>query len=132
MSYMDDNMQILSFDDPNEKIFRIAKRGKLYWDSNGKVSSSVFDLRINEEGLSFDRANGRDDKACCESLHKRLNGVIISLKVKNVSDIDEIRLDHTPSPNNQFHAELFYLTTNHNTLKQIKHMLADSAYNEPY
>lgn len=126
------NTTILPFDDPNEKIFRAVKPSPLFWASEDRVTSCVFDLRVNETGLSFDRANGRSDKSCCDRMHKNLEGAIISLKAEICFKFKEINLEHDPSHNNPYHSQLYYSTENRNTLKQIKHQLASHAYKEKY
>lgn len=125
-------MSTIPFDDPNEKIFRAIKHKDLYWDSNGNITSSVFDLKPNEKGLSFDRAHHRSDQDCCLLMHTRLSGKIISLRVEQCFNIEKIALHHTPSILNFYHSEIQYLTVNRNELKQIKHRLTQIAVNEPF
>lgn len=124
---------VIPFNDPQEKIFRAVRpNNKLYWDSNGKVTSAVFDLRKNEKGLSFDRAYRREDQICCKTMHKRLSGTIISLRVGCCLILEKIQLQHTPSDYNLYHTELLYLTVDQKKLKQIKHQLAILSQNETF
>lgn len=132
MTDNNNTMLIKAFDDPDEKIFRAVRPWPLFWDSDARISSAVFDLRQNEDGVSFDRADGRSDRDCCIEMHKRkLEGKIVSLKVQQCSVIEELSLRHTPIYN-PFHSELCYLTSDEMKLKQIKHQLALCAKIEPY
>lgn len=116
------------FNDKNEKIFRAVRPKALYWSSNGTITDAVFDLRVNETGVSFFRGNGRSDYETCRDMRERnFEGEIISLTVQNCSEIQKIILKYTPSQNNIYHSEITYETNNEIELEQIKHRLALNA-----
>lgn len=121
-----------TFKDPNEKIFRAAKPKFLFLSSQNKVSDTLFDLRPNEKGVSFDRAMGRSDEESCKGVHNRLSGYVISLKTSQCNDIDEIYLAHTPSSQNNYHSEIFYQTVAQEDIERAKHILAEKSIIEPY
>lgn len=119
------------FDEPSEKVFRAVWPSKLYWESDNRVSSAVFDLRGDEEFLSFDRADGREDKEACIAMHERLTGKIMSLRVEQCKT-DSTDLKHVPSKNNPYHSGLSYSTSNKMIIARTKHLLARNAFIEPY
>lgn len=125
----------VNFCDSSEKIFRAVKPKFLFKSSKNKISDTLFDLREGEKGVSFDRAMGRPDKESCEKLRQNFNnfkGLIISLKVSQCNEIDEILLKHTPSPRNEYHSEIFYQTTAQCELDRVKHILAEQSAIESY
>lgn len=125
-------MEEKPFNDGNEKIFRAVRPKKLYWDSDGNITLAVFDLRSGENGVSFDRADGRSDKECCEYMHKKLDGKIVSLTVDQCLSTGNTDLKHTPSKKDTYHSELIYLTTNEKDLFRIKYQLAHAAKVEDF
>lgn len=122
----------VNFCDSSEKIFRAAKNKFLFTSSKNKISDTLFDLREGEKGVSFDRAMGRSDKESCERIRQNFKGSVISLKVSQCNEIDEILLKHTPSSRNEYHSEIFYQTTVQCELDRAKHILAEQSVIEPY
>jgi hypothetical protein len=122
---------IKPFNEPSEKVFRAVKPAELYWESDNRVTSAVFDLRINEDSLSFDRADGREDEEACIAMHKKLVGKIMSLRVEQC-DTKNTDLKHIPSKGNPYHSGLSYLTSDKKIIERTKHLLARKAFVEPY
>ena len=122
---------IKTFNEPSEKVFRAVRPKELYWESDNRVSSAVFDLRPNEDFISFDRADGRKDEEACVAMHKKLTGKIVSLRVEQCKT-ENTDLKHFPSKNNPYHSGLTYSTSDKMIIERTKHLLARKAYVEPY
>lgn len=117
----------IPFDNEHEKLFRAVLPKGLYWDSNQRITSRVFDLRKNERGLSLERALGRSDNEACHYLREHLQGKIISITVKDCNSISVISLHHTPTNKNPYHSELIYSRDLKMKIEQAKHILATKA-----
>lgn len=114
------------FDDTEEHLYRKVKNS-LFQSSRDKVPDAAFDLRENrdEKGVSFDRADGRDEKECVKFMRKHLSGgKIISLTVGQAREAGDISIKHTPSDKNPYHSEIEYNTNDGMAIMKIKNKLA--------
>lgn len=118
-------MEVKDFNDPKECLYRAVKES-LFKHSHDKIPRAAFDLRekINEKGVSFDRADGREEKKCVDFIHVKLSGKIISLAVEQARASGDILIKHSPSKSNPFHSELEYGTNDGKSLMEIKKNLA--------
>ena len=90
---------------PDEKLYRAVyppEMVEMFWRKDGSVSSAAF---ADPKGLSVDRGNYRTDETVIAELQKRFVGHVISLYVKNCSDIGAI-IRYLPSKNNPYHSEI--------------------------
>ena len=90
---------------PEEKLYRAVYPPEvieMFWRKDGSVSSAAF---ADSEGLSVDRGDFRSDSVVTQSMHERFIGRILSLYVKNSTDIGAI-VRYLPSKSNIYHSEI--------------------------
>lgn len=91
---------------PNcEKLYRAVfpeSYMQMFWRKDGTVSSAAF---MDEEGLSVERGNFREDKSVIEEMHKFFKGCIISLRVEQCKNVDAI-VKYKPSQRSKYHSEI--------------------------
>lgn len=88
-----------------EKLYRAVfpeSYMQMYWRKDGTVSSAAF---IDEEGLSVERGNFREDKSVIEEMQKFFKGCIISLTVEQCKDVNAI-VKYKPSKRSAYHSEI--------------------------
>lgn len=88
-----------------EKLYRAVyppEIADIFWKADGTVSSAAF---ADPKGLSVDRGNYRSDEEVVASMRKRFSGHIISVYVKNCSDV-KAQLVYLPSGSNPYHSEI--------------------------
>ena len=91
--------------DLNEKLYRAVyppEIADMFWRRDGSVSSAAF---ADPKGLSVDRGASRPETDIVESMQKRFVGRIISLFVKNCTDIGAV-VKYCPSSSNPYHSEI--------------------------
>lgn len=89
----------------SEKLYRAVfpeSYKQMFWKKDGTVSSAAF---VDEEGLSVERGNFREDESVIEDMHKFFRGCIISLSVEQCREVDAI-VKYKPSNRSQYHSEI--------------------------
>lgn len=91
---------------PNcEKLYRAVfpeSYNQMFWRKDGTVSSAAF---TDEEGLSVERRNFREDKNVIEEMKKFFKGCIISLTVEQCKNVNAI-VKYKPSKRSEYHSEI--------------------------
>lgn len=88
-----------------EKLYRAVfpeSYKQMFWRKDGTVSSAAF---ADEEGLSVERGDFRDDKSVIEEMRKFFRGSIISLTVEQCRNVDAI-VKYRPSKRSEYHSEI--------------------------
>ena len=97
-------MELKTFDDPNEKLFRAVWPTDTYWKDNGKVSSAAFSIRKGEDGISVQRALKRNDSEVIRSMSK-LHGGIVYVTTRTCKE-EDVKIEHKPSRDSYWHSIL--------------------------
>lgn len=91
---------------PNcEKLYRAVfpeSYNQMFWRKDGTVSSAAF---TDEDGLSVERGNFREDKNVIEEMQKFFKGCIISLTVEQCKNVNAI-VKYKPSKRSEYHSEI--------------------------
>ncbi|MCR4797463.1 MAG: hypothetical protein K5853_03340 [Lachnospiraceae bacterium] len=109
-----------------EKLFRAVYPPELvqmFWRFDGKVSSAAF---ADPNGLSVDRAGGRDDKQVISVMQKRFDGRVVYVRVRNCTEIGA-KVEYLPSRSNVYHSEIHGSETAALLSKSQRRHLADKA-----
>ncbi len=88
-----------------EKLYRAVyppEIADIFWKTDGSVSSAAF---ADPKGLSVDRGNYRDDREVLDTMRARFKGHILSLYVKNCTDVKALVL-YRPSRIDPYHSEI--------------------------
>lgn len=88
-----------------EKLFRAVfppEMVPMFWKENGQISSAVFK---DKNGLSVERAGGRQERRIIEYMHRLFNGLIISVNCQNCTDCDAYVM-YSPSKRSRYHSEI--------------------------
>ena len=88
-----------------EKLYRAVFPpgvADIFWKRDGSISSAAF---ADPNGLTVDRGDYRNDEEVVSAMRKKFTGHIISLYVKNCTDIDAVVL-YKPSRSNKYHSEI--------------------------
>ena len=88
-----------------EKLYRAVyppEVADIFWKRDGSISSAAF---ADPSGLSVDRGNYRSDEEVVTEMRKKFAGHIISLYVKNCTDIKAV-VQYKPSRSNKYHSEI--------------------------
>ena len=110
----------------NEKLYRAVyppEVADIFWKRDGSVSSAAF---ADPKGLSVDRGDYRTDNDVLKSMRKLFKGHIISLYVKNCSDV-HAPVCYLPSRSNPYHSEIHGSTTSLLLSKSQRRHLAQNA-----
>ena len=88
-----------------EKLYRAIyppEIADIFWKIDGSISSAAF---ADPKGLSVDRGNYRTDDEVLGSMRSRFKGHIVSLYVKNCTDVNAL-VKFLPSRSNKYHSEI--------------------------
>ena len=88
-----------------EKLYRAVyppEVADIFWKIDGSISSAAF---ADPRGLSVDRGDYRNDNEVIEAMRSRFSGHIISLYVKNCTDVNA-NVRYLPSSLNPYHSEI--------------------------
>ena len=88
-----------------EKLYRAVyppEINDIFWKNAGSVSSAAF---ADPRGLSVDRGDYRSDEAVIKEMRTRFKGHIISLYVKNCTDVGA-SVFYRPSRSDPYHSEI--------------------------
>lgn len=110
----------------NEKLYRAVyppEIADIFWKTDGSVSSAAF---ADPKGLSVDRGDFRTDEEVIDSMRSRFSGHIISLYVKNCTDVQASVL-YLPSKSNPYHSEIHGSQTSAPLSKSQRRHLAVNA-----
>ena len=88
-----------------EKVYRAVyppEIADIFWKIDGSISSAAF---ADPKGLSVDRGDYRTDEEVLTTMRSRFNGHIVSLYVKNCTDVKAL-VKYLPSRSNRYHSEI--------------------------
>ena len=91
--------------DRNEKLYRAVyppEVAEMFRRKDGTLSSAAF---ADPKGLSVDRGDHRSDDAVVKDMSRRFTGSIVSVYVKNCTDIGAV-VKYLPSRDNPYHSEI--------------------------
>ena len=89
----------------HEKLYRAVfpeSYMQMFWRKDGSVSSAAF---TDEDGLSVERGNFREDKIVIEEMCKFFRGCIISLTVEQCKNANAI-IKYKPTKRSAYHSEI--------------------------
>ena len=109
-----------------EKLYRAVyppEIADIFWKKDGSISSAAF---ADPKGLSVDRGDFRSDEEILISMRERFKGHIVSLFVKNCTDVNALVL-YKPSKSNIYHTEIHGDATTPLLSKSQRRALAKAA-----
>ncbi|MBQ6538527.1 MAG: hypothetical protein IJL75_06435 [Eubacterium sp.] len=109
-----------------EKLYRAVyppEVADLFWKTDGSISSAAF---VDPKGLSVERGDYRDDAEVLSDMRHRFSGHIISLYVKNCTDVQAC-IKYLPSKANKYHSEIHGSATSVLLTKSQRRHLARNA-----
>ena len=89
----------------NEKLYRAVYPPEImpmFWKENGELSSAVFK---DKNGLSAERAGGRDENAVVTAMRLFFYGAIFSITAGDCRSCDAI-IKYLPTQRSMFHSEI--------------------------
>ncbi|MCI5595471.1 MAG: hypothetical protein MR380_01915 [Lachnospiraceae bacterium] len=89
----------------SEKLYRAVYPEsyiKMFWRKDGSVSSAAFK---DEDGLSVERGNYREDCTVIEDMQKYFNGCIVSLTVEQCKNVNAV-IRYKPTKRSIYHSEI--------------------------
>lgn len=109
-----------------EKLYRAVyppEVADIFWKRDGSISSAAF---ADPKGLSVDRGNYRRDDEVLTDMRSRFSGHIISLYVKNCTDVQAC-VKYLPSKADPYHSEIHGSITSALLTKSQRRYLARHA-----
>lgn len=109
-----------------EKLYRAVyppEVADIFWKTDGSISSAAF---ADPKGLSVERGDYRGDDEVLSDMRRRFSGHIISLYVKNCTDVQAC-VKYLPSKTNKYHSEIHGSATSVLLTKSQRRHLARSA-----
>lgn len=86
----------------DEKLYRAVLPASMYWKKSGGISSAAFS---DNEGLSVERGNHREEESVVKKMRRYFRGSIVSVTAKQCKDVNAV-LKYKPTMRSRYHSEI--------------------------